>query len=68
MKAAPDIMSHHQGSSTQVVEQERLLALVDTQKRHIDELRKQLRDTLVSTWMAQCLAPHLGHRSTHRQR
>lgn len=31
-----------------VVEQERLLALVDTQRRHIDELRKQLRDTLVS--------------------
>lgn len=31
------------------VEQERLLALVDTQRQHIDELRTQLRETLVST-------------------
>jgi hypothetical protein len=38
-------MSRHDSSS---VEHERLLCLVDTQRQHIDELRVQLREALVS--------------------
>jgi hypothetical protein len=32
------------------IEHERLLATVDTQRRHIQELRAQLEDTLVRVW------------------
>jgi hypothetical protein len=48
--------------SSTVVEQERLLALVDTQRQHIEELRTQLRETLVSScgitsdWTTACTA------------
>lgn len=46
------------------VEQERLLAVIATQKQHISELKQQLQETLVSC-QAKRMKPLLDRQSQH---